>query len=278
MLLNYMLTNPDLWLQHILFINLSFLIAFFAYRRESLTKPAALAAFVLAAGLYLIGGPLFFILLMVFFFSATFLSRFKEGTKEKIEKDLHQKIGKRDFIQVLANGGAGLTMAILYGLTQSQSYALGVAIAFAACNADTWASEIGVLSQKAPISLISRKPVQRGMSGGVSALGLVASVGGAFLVALTYGLFKISGGFSLALLTELGLITVGGTLGALLDSILGETVQVKYQSVKTGTLTEKPLIGGEKNEQVHGVAFINNDFVNFASSLSASMAIVCFLS
>lgn len=278
MILNYMLTNPDLWLQHILFIGFSFLIAFLAYRRGSLTKPAALAAFVLATSLYLIGGPLFFTLLMVFFFSATFLSRFKEETKDKIEKDLHQKTGKRDLIQVLANGGAGLTMAIFYGLTQSHSYVLGVAIAFAACNADTWASEIGVLSQKAPISLITRKPVQRGMSGGVSALGLLASVGGALLVALTYGIFKMSEGLSLAFFMELGLIVIGGILGALLDSILGETLQVKYQSVRTGTLTEKALIGEEKNKQVRGIAFINNDFVNFASSLSVSFGILCFLS
>ncbi len=278
MILNYMLSNTTLWIQHLLFIVLSFLIAFLAYRRQSLTKTAAFAAFILAASLYLIGGPLFFILLMVFFFSATFLSHFKEETKEKIERDLHQKIGKRDVIQVLANGGPGLTMAILYGLTQSETYALGVAIAFAAANADTWASEIGVLSQKPPISLITGKQVQRGISGGVSALGIVASIGGALLVALTYGIFRIGDGLSLAFFIDLGLILIGGTLGALLDSLLGETVQVKYRSHETGTLTEKPSLQGIKNERVHGFTFINNDFVNFISSLSVSIGIVCFFS
>lgn len=276
MLLNYIFLNPDSWVQHTLFILLSFFVAFFAYRRNSLTKAAALAAFILAAGLYLIGGPLFFILLMVFFFSSTFLSHFKEEVKEEIEKDLHEKTGKRDFVQVLANGGAAFTMAILYGLTQSENYALGVAIAFAACNADTWASEIGVLSKKAPISLITRKQVQRGMSGGVSLLGLLASFGGALLVALTYLLVRLAGGFSVNFFSEIGLILIGGSLGSLLDSILGETLQVKYRSRQTGILTEKAILAGEKNERIRGLAFVNNDFVNFASSLSVSMGMVFF--
>lgn len=278
MIFTYMLINSDLWIQHSFFIVFSFSISFFAYRRQSLTKIAAIAAFGLAASLYLIGGPLFFILLMVFFLSSTFLSGFKEERKEKIEKELHQKTGKRDFIQVLANGGAALIMAILYGVTGSEIHVLGVAIAFAACNADTWASEIGILSQKPPISLITRKPVQWGISGGVSALGVLASIGGALLVALTYGLFRMADGVSFELFKELGLIVIGGTLGALVDSLLGETLQVKYRSHETGSLTEKPTIGGIKNERVHGFTLINNDFVNFVSSLSVSIGILYFFS
>jgi len=265
-------------LEHVIFICLSLLGATFAYRRKSLTFSAALGAFFLGAALYLAGGPLFFILLMVFFLSSTFLSYFKTGIKDSVEARIHAKSGPRDIVQVGANGGAALIMAVPFAISQNPAYLMAVAASFAACNADTWASEIGILSRKAPVSLITFKPVSPGLSGGVSPLGLMASLGGAVVVALTYGLYQLVAGNSGVLLwMQVGIITLGGVLGSILDSLMGAAIQAKYISHETGELTEKPDHNNKPNQLYSGITFVNNDFVNFVSSLLAAAVVLIFV-
>lgn len=265
-------------LEHVVYIFLALAVSVFALRRKALTFSAALGAFLLAVVLYLAGGPLFFILLMVFFFSSTFLSHFKASFKDSIEARIHAKSGPRDIVQVGANGGAALIMAVPFVLFQNPAYLVAVAASFAACNADTWASEIGILSRKAPVSLITFKPVNPGLSGGVSALGLVASLGGSAAVALTYGFYQFAAGNSgLLLWSQVGIITVGGLLGSILDSLMGAAIQAKYISHETGELTEKPDHNNKPNQLHSGITFVNNDFVNFASSLLAAALVLIFV-
>lgn len=265
-------------LEHVLFIFMSLIGSIFAVWRNSLSTSAALGAFLLGVILYLAGGPLFFILLMVFFLSSTFLSHFKASFKDPIEARIHAKSGPRDIVQVGANGGAALIMAVLFGLTHDPAYLVAVATSFAACNADTWASEIGILSKKVPVSLITFKPVSPGLSGGVSPLGLLASLGGAGVVALTYGLYQFAAGNSGVLLwLQIGVITLGGLLGSILDSLMGAAIQAKYINSKTGEITEKPTDGNQPNQLISGLSFVNNDFVNFASSLLAALLVLVFV-
>ncbi|AWW27181.1 MULTISPECIES: DUF92 domain-containing protein [unclassified Acetobacterium] len=265
-------------LEHVIYIFFSLAGAFFAYWRKSLRPSAALGAFLLAVALYLAGGPLFFILLMVFFLSSTFLSHFKAGLKDPIAARIHAKSGPRDIVQVVANGGAALIMAVPFAISQNPAYLVAVAASFAACNADTWASEIGILSRRAPVSLITLKPVNQGLSGGVSPLGLLASLGGSAVVALTYGLFQLMAGNSGELLwMQMGIITLGGLLGSILDSLMGAAIQAKYISRETGELTEKSSYNNKPNQLHSGLSFVNNDFVNFASSLLAAVLVFIFI-
>ena len=265
-------------LEHVIYLCLSLAGAIFAYRRKSLTFSAALAAFFLGAALYLTGGPLFFILLMVFFLSSTFLSHFKASLKDPIEARIHAKSGPRDIFQVGANGGAALIMAVPFAISQNPAYLVAVAASFAACNADTWASEIGILSKKAPVSLITLKPVSPGLSGGVSPLGFLASLGGSAVVALTYGLYQFAAGNSgLLLWMQILMIAFGGLLGSILDSLMGAAIQAKYISHDTGELTEQPDHNNIPNQLVSGITFVNNDFVNFASSLLAATMVLLFV-
>ncbi|WP_204269083.1 DUF92 domain-containing protein, partial [Klebsiella aerogenes] len=46
----------------------------------------------------------------------------------------------------LANGGVGLLYSVLYYITKNPSYLVLLAVSFAAANADTWATELGILS------------------------------------------------------------------------------------------------------------------------------------
>jgi uncharacterized protein (TIGR00297 family) len=265
-------------LEHVIYILFSLVGATFSYRRKSLTFSAAWGAFFLGTALYLAGGPLFFILLMVFFLSSTFLSHFKASLKDPIATRIHAKSGPRDIAQVGANGGAALIMAVPFAISQNPAYLVAVAASFAACNADTWASEIGILSRKAPVSLITLKPVNPGLSGGVSLLGLWASLGGSAVVALTYGLYQFAAGNSGVLLwIQIGIITLGGLLGSILDSFMGAAIQAKYINHETGELTEKAAYNNKPNQLYSGITFVNNDFVNFASSLLAAGLVLIFV-
>ncbi|MGV8906403.1 MAG: DUF92 domain-containing protein [Acetobacterium sp.] len=265
-------------LQHGIFILLSLAAAGIALKRDSLTKSAAIGAFFLAVALYFTGGLLFLALLLVFFASSTLLSHYKALIKNPIEAKLHAKGGPRDLLQVGANGGAALIMALLFAFLQDQAFVVGVAIAFAACNADTWASEIGILSKRPPVSLITLKAVTPGISGGVSILGLTASLGGAFAIAITYGFYGyVMGNSGEILLIQIGLITLGGFLGSVIDSLIGSTLQAKYISLETGELTEKPGYDHQPNRLYSGWSFITNDVVNLASSLLAAIMVLIFM-
>lgn len=247
-------------------------VSWLAYRRQSLNGAGAVAAFALSAILYLSGGLRFLFILLAFFVSSTVLTRWKGEAKKPLEDELYEKNGTRDLVQVAANGGAALLAALLYIMVPMEFLAVAVFGAFAACNADTWASEIGILSRKDPISILTFKPIQRGMSGGISSLGLAASLAGAFFIGLLYIPFHPSDTPWSAVLARVAIITAVGFLGSLIDSFLGASLQVSYKNAKSGRLTEKRYTQLTRNLKEKGLNWLNNDMVNFISSTLAMTA------
>ena len=116
-------------------------------RRGSLDPGGAAASVIVGTLIIVCGGPLFWFVLMAFFVSSTAMGYVGRDKKEPLKK-IHQKGGRRDMFQVLANGGVGALCALSYKLTGNPAWAIGFAVSFASSNSDTWASELGVLSRR----------------------------------------------------------------------------------------------------------------------------------
>ena len=176
-----------------------------------------------------------------------------------------KKGSERDMMQVAANG---LPAALMLILSRISPFPITAIVAFAAAiaeaEADTMASEIGMLSHKDPVSIITFTKVPKGLSGGVTVLGTASAALSSFLIA-----FLFMGTFG-CLWKDFFIIAASGTLGALFDSFLGATLQVHYRD-RTGALTEKEKDeDGNDNTRVRGIRWIDNDMVNLLSGLFSS--------
>lgn len=180
-------------------------------------------------------------------------------------------------MQVFANGGVGLIHSILYYLTKNPAYLVFLGISFAAANADTWATELGILNKKDPISLRTFKRVEKGTSGAISLFGTFSALAGSMLIGVfaAFGFFFLNvGELGFEYIQTFQLVTLGGFFGSIIDSILGATVQGVYYSKELEGETEKRECNGKPNVLVRGFSFVNNDLVNF---LSIGISSILFL-
>ena len=165
----------------------------------------------------------FFILGMLLFLVLSALVTWT-GRGYKSKKNLGQD--PRGVLNVMANGGVPLVLAGLYWLLNvigggaySWLCLFGFVAAVAAITADKFASEIGVLDGM-PISLLSGKKVRKGVSGGVTWVGLLVSVLGALLVAVVLVPLAPFGTLLNGYVAVL-VVTLSGFIGNLVDSVLG---------------------------------------------------------
>ncbi|MGH2830175.1 MAG: DUF92 domain-containing protein [Actinomycetota bacterium] len=251
---------------------LSTLIGYLGYRREALTRSGWLGAVLIGASLFGFGGLDWGLLLIAFFGSSSLLTRYKESAKAEVA-EIFAKGGPRDLSQALANGGVAAAAAIWFGIAVSHSepaehtrhlLAAGVG-AFAEANADTWATELGVLARCKPRLVTTGRVVAPGTSGGVTWFGTLAGLGGAALIGALAAAFH--GDWRL-----LPVGTIAGLAGSLFDSLLGATVQGIYYSDQRGKETEKPIDReGTPNRRLRGWRWMTNDLVNLLSTSVGAM-------
>lgn len=256
---------------------LMLVIALVSYVVRQLTASGAVAAFLVGFGTtYLLGfGAL--ALLMLFFLAAGVLSKIAKRRSKVDALKIQAKGSRRDGMQVFANGGMALVAAVLYYFSPSMVVLVMFGASIAEAASDTFAGEVGILSKTKPVSIITGRPMKPGLSGAVSALGSLAGLLGSALIALSWmGNFLplTAKGFAYA-----SVVAVSGFFGCLMDSVLGATVQAHYYNKESDSLTEHPLLNGEKLPLVRGFGWIDNDLVNLMSNviatlLAASLALV----
>jgi uncharacterized protein (TIGR00297 family) len=272
-------------------LGLAILIALAAWRAHALSPQGAVAACLLGTVIFGLGGLGWAFPLLGFFISSSLLSRLFRRRKQALDEKF-SKGSRRDAGQVLANGGIAGVFVLLHLAFPGQLWPwAGFAGALAAANADTWATELGVLNRSAPRLITNGKIVERGTSGGVSPLGFLSAAAGAFVIALLGVLFwqgrvaaaagapewlgRIlgSGVETLSLpraLLWLVVITLAGVVGSAVDSLLGATVQAIYYCPACEKETERHPIHtcGTETSQVRGWAWMDNDVVNLICTLA----------
>lgn len=234
-----------------------------AYKERLLTQSGAIAACFVGFSVLLGTGWRGFLILGLFFASSSFFSSYKKHQKKAVEDKL-ANTSRRNWAQVAANGGIPAAFSLVYAYTLNEVYLYAFIVSIAAAAADTWASELGVLSKGNPVKIKTLKRCEPGTSGAVSLFGTVASAVGAFMIAIASAfLFELS--FPILLI-----ICAFGFLGSVADTILGAFVQVEYTCPVCGVLTEKREHCGQRTIQVSGVSWFNNEAVNSSSILIAS--------
>lgn len=256
---------------------LSLLVGLAAYQRQALARSGVVGAVITGTLIFGFGGWTWGLLLIAFFFSSSALSRYRELEKGELAEKF-AKGSQRDIGQALANGGWGAVIAVAHAFTPHPLLWAAFIGAIASVTADTWATELGVLSRNQPRLITTGQPVPVGTSGGVSVLGTAATVAGGGFIGLVmwllHALAVIVVGGSLGW-RDLWLVVIGGVgglAGSLFDSLLGATLQGIYYCDRCAKETEKTLHGcGQVTHLVRGYRWLNNDWVNLISSVVGSV-------
>lgn len=252
----------------------SLIVAGLAYYKRSLTLSGAVAAVVMGTIYYGSGSLIWFGLLLTFFFTSTFWSKWKKRSKSKFDH-VYEKTGQRDAAQVFANGGIGMLLCLGNAFYPHPAWLLFFLGVMGTVNADTWATEIGSLSKSEPRSLLSGKRVPAGTSGAVSGLGTFATCMGALTIgaAAVASLYiaadpAFSYPYSWSFLFVICISALlGGIAGSFTDSLLGATIQAMYTCRNCDSLTEKREHCGQPAKLVKGYSWMTNDLVNGISSI-----------
>jgi len=250
---------------------LAILVAALAMRAGTLTRSGAITAALSGGLIFGFGGLPWGIILLTFFISSSLLSRLFSRRKRELSEKF-SKGSRRDWAQVLANGGLGAAFAIAQALFPAESWPwIGFIGAMAAVTGDTWATELGVLNPTPPRLITNWRPVERGASGAISLMGSLAAMGGALLIGIIAIVFQ-SGSSQLALVSA---IVLGGLFGTFFDSLLGATIQSIYWCPRCEKETERyPIhLCGTQTTPYRGWRWFDNDWVNFAASVVG--ALVC---
>jgi uncharacterized protein (TIGR00297 family) len=250
---------------------LSLGVALFALHRKSLSRSGVVGALLTGTLTLGFGGWAWGITLILFFISSSLLTRWRKGRKTTLEQ-VFAKGGQRDLGQALANGGLGMVLAVLYGLWPHPAWAMAFAGALAAATADTWATEIGVLSSTPPRLITTGKPVPAGTSGGITFRGTLAEIGAGLFLGSCFFLFgRLESAFypdtPSFCWVVIPLALLGGLSGAMVDSLLGATIQGIYRCAVCGKETERRRHCGEPTLLVRGRTWLTNDGVNFTATL-----------
>ena len=234
------------------------LIALLAYWWRLLTGGGAWAAVVVGASVFGTGGVWSSLPMVGFFFASSLLPRVL-GRPHTIEQ--------RTAAQVLANGLA--PMLCCWGATLSPTHAesfwLGYLASVATATADTWATEFGVRFGSPVWHLTTWRRTPAGESGGVSWQGTLAGVGGACVIAL-------SGQPLMQAIEPLALAFALGVVGMGLDSLLGATLQARYECPLCTMKTERPRCCGAPTQRIGGLCGVDNNAVNALSTLATAAA------
>jgi len=279
------------------------IIFFGAIKTKILTVGGAFAALFVGT-LISLSGFEYFVILAAFFFSSSKATNIHKQIKTQLLGKSYLKDKKRNAIQVFSKSlfpsiicliiykkyGKGMHLFDMDNVNNNkfklflESLFIGF---FESANADTWASELGISSKELPVLILNGfKPVPKGINGAISKYGTWCSIqGGLFisLVAIICSIFRcgILNFFKFDLkiyLIAIKIFISGGIfgfIGSLIDSILGETVQLSiYNETKKCVIekeSEEESLKNGDSLKYYGKDILNNSGINLLTGIVTAL-------
>ena len=268
-------------------IILALFMALGGYKKRSLDLSGAVAAFVVGF-LTTVAGIRYSLTVILFFVSSSILTKYGGKKKARLEGSNHKEGGQRNWVQVVSNSLPGMIACLLAFVMepdgiQVERLNLEMTLSplptmlmyafighYACCTADTWASELGILSRTPPRLVTAPwRTVPAGTNGGISVFGSAASLVGGLFIGICFFLLRIvvdSPNYSTTTPQWPVILAgvIGGCLGSLIDSLLGATLQYSGWCSKNNCVVEHPA---PTVTRISGVAILDNHQVNLMSSL-----------
>jgi uncharacterized protein (TIGR00297 family) len=192
--------------------------------------------------LYFSAGPGAFVVLVSVFVLALITTRLGYSRKQRL--GTAEKSEGRTASQVFANLGVGTVASVLFAIRGEAILLLACAAALAEAAADTVSSEYGQAHSDRARLITTWEVVAAGTDGGITLAGTTAGAVAAFVVSL------VCAGVRLIPWSWVVLAGLVGFFGMLLDSVLGAWLERR--------------------------GLVNNDAVNFVSTLVAASAALLF--
>mmetsp|Transcript_12873 Transcript_12873/g.18444 ORF Transcript_12873/g.18444 Transcript_12873/m.18444 type:complete len:282 (+) Transcript_12873:41-886(+) len=273
----------ELFKRSLLAFVIASLMALRGYKRKSLSKNGAAAAWLVGFSSIFLGMRGF--LLLLFYLIGTKATKYKMDIKSKYEE---MDATCRGPGQVLACSVIGIFIQTIHHIycgkecpIDFEEFPLASSLACAliahhATNlADTLSSELGILSKSDPILITSLRRVPRGTNGGISLIGFGCSMLGGSLIGFgAYGIDALSGLDARALAYVL-FGTVLGTIGSIIDSILGATLQATYFDEEKKVISANNSSKHRNAKWVAGIDGLSNTQVNLVSVMITSAIGFC---
>jgi len=243
---------------HFLYLGISLLVAGLSYYFRFLSLSGSIATLILAEILIEIGGFNYIYPMLSFFILSSILSKISKRFFS-LSSAVHEKGNRRDYMQVIANGGLPGLIVILGNIIKIDIYNLYL-VSIAAAAADTWSTEIGIIFGRSPFRITKPwEKIQKGMSGGVSVSGFL----GGMLGSLSIVIFSFVHNQKTWQIPFF--IFLFGFIGTIIDSFLGATIQGVYECPGCKNKTERKKHCGQETILLQGSKLITNDTVNILS-------------
>jgi len=217
-------------------------VSWLGYRAGTVSRSGTIAGAAIGVVVYAAGGWRAWVMLFATFLVAAVASRL--GMKRKVLLGIEeQQGGRRGAGNAFANCGIAALAAVAAVTTPHHGAAwLAFVAALTAGGSDTVASEIGKAWGRSTFLVTSFSRVKPGTPGAMSLEGTTAGIVAAFVLAMTgVALGQITTAMVLA-------VVVGATAGALVESVLGATLE--------------------------GPGILNNDMLNFINTAIAALAVL----
>jgi len=207
---------------------------------KKLTPAAAITGVLIAGSIYAGGSYPGLLLLALFFLLGTAATSWKKEKKLGLKGNAAHE-STRTPGQVIANAGVAALAGIgaLLFPEHKPLFWLMMAAGFSSATADTLSSELGMVYGRRFYHLLTGRPGERGLDGVVSLEGTLIGIAGSLIIATAFVLTTP------ATTWHFVLILLAGTLGNLLDSVLGAVLERK--------------------------GIITNNMVNFLNTLAAAL-------